>query len=626
MADNTKLQYIIELLTQGDTKKAQQEMEALNKTSKGATEGVAALTGGFGKLFAVLGGVALIHQSIDAFIEQEKAIAKLNAALKSTDQYTEALSKQMQDLAEQMAETSLFADEAILNVIAKLTALGAKKEDVQRLTQATLDLATLMDGDLNQAARQMALAVGGAGAEAFDRLRLNIDKTLTPTQQFNQALQEIEKRAGGQAREAIKTLGGDYQMFLKDVNELKEALGGLFLKLAYVPAKNVFNDIRELFGGKAQPGPSMADFAGRPTLPLSASSNAALMKAAGITAPGTPAVTSLGLSKADEDEALAFLEDVRAAYAANILAEQQGEEALNKIQDQNLEDFKHGAEIKRQLTDELILVGLDGAEKEAAQIKIHHEDRLQQISAERFATSEQYDEALAAEAQLYEAEKKRATFSQQVAVRLNTDMRDLAANGIQLFAGGLAGAIVGAFEEGGKAFQKFAANFLKQIAEMILQTLILKAIQSAIGGLSGGGQAGSAFYGDYNLAAAGGRFKPIFAAGGVNDVSSATYFPKFNVIAGEAGREVMTVLAKPRMANFNGLSAQVGMAGSNRLAITSADALAAHAGGGAGGAVQIMISLTPGLKGEIVQASLQNVTVQMQQDTTLSRATKNLTK
>jgi hypothetical protein len=221
-------------------------------------------------------------------------------------------------------------------------------------------------------------------------------------------------------------------------------------------------------------------------------------------------------------------------------------------------------------------------------------------------------------------EKERHRLSSLIAV----DMKELGATMIRDFAGGLSHAIVSAFEEGDKAFQKFAVNFMKAMAEMILQALILRAIQSFLGG---GGQVGAT--GDFNsnrnvtnLAARGGFF-PIMAANGVSDVSSPTFFPKFNVVAGEAGREVMTVLAKPRLVNFNGLSAQVGRAGNNRLAITSADALASRAGGGgAGGNVQVVISLTPGLKGEIVQASLENVTVHMQQDTTLSRTTKNLTK
>src|SRR5882672_2475642 len=131
MADNQKLQYIVELLTQGDTKKAQEEFDKLNKSAGSASTGVGELTKGFGALFASLGGISLVHQSVEAFIEQEKAIAKLNAALKSTGDYTPELAKQMEDLADQMAKTSLFTDEAILNVIAKLTAMGAKKQDVE---------------------------------------------------------------------------------------------------------------------------------------------------------------------------------------------------------------------------------------------------------------------------------------------------------------------------------------------------------------------------------------------------------------------------------------------------------------------------------------------------------------
>lgn len=67
---------------------------------------------------------------------------------------------------------------------------------------------------------------------------------------------------------------------------------------------------------------------------------------------------------------------------------------------------------------------------------------------------------------------------------------------------------------------------------------------------------------------------------GVGEVSSATYFPKFNVLAGEAGREMMTVLAKPRFMNMGGMQAVIGNAGGNRLALTNADELAQRNQGG----------------------------------------------
>ena len=656
MGDNTKLQYIVELLTQGDTAKARDEFDKLKTSAKGAGESVNALSANATTLFAALGGVALIHQSVEAFIEQEKAIAKLNAALKSTNQFTPELSKQMIELSKAMAQTSLFADEAILNVIAKLTAMGAKTQDVQRLTRATLDLATLMDGDLNQAARQMALAIGGAGAAAFDRLRLNIDSTLTATEGMNAALLEIEKRAGGQSQAQIETLGGKFEMMTKQVNELKAALGGLtlsglvpYMEMVSTVAKHIDDFIdshKKLFevlgtiGNLVTPGMSTLTAAKlirppptAPSFPLTPESNAALMKAAGLPR----AVGSGPLDDADrkafEDEQDKKSEDIFRKRMAEFELQEKAEVDLNKQEEQYFQDWKEGAALKRQFTEELTLLSLSGADREAAQIEIHHQERMRQIGQQRFATVEAYQEAFNAENKLYEAELKRATFSQQVALRLEVDLRDLAAQGIQLFAGGLAGAIVSAFEEGDKAFQKFAQRFLKAMAEMILQTLILKAIQSVLGGggqVSSGGGGAATTANIPQLAGAGGWFAgAIRAAGGVDSVSSPTYFPKFNVLAGEAGREVMTVLAQPRMVNFGGLSAQVGMAGSNRLAITSADALAARAGGGAGGTIDIRVTMSPGLKAEIVSSSVKGARLTVIQDlnenSAISRGVKALT-
>ena len=73
---------------------------------------------------------------------------------------------------------------------------------------------------------------------------------------------------------------------------------------------------------------------------------------------------------------------------------------------------------------------------------------------------------------------------------LKEDLKQIRELGIEAFSNGLAGAIVDAFEDGEKAFERFAKNFLKMIAQMILQALILRAIQSGMSaiGLSTGGQ------------------------------------------------------------------------------------------------------------------------------------------
>ena len=82
--DNTKLQYIVELLTQGDTKKAADELGKLAKATDGASKGMTSATDSAKQLFAFLGGSALIKDSLDKFLEAERGVNALNAALIQT--------------------------------------------------------------------------------------------------------------------------------------------------------------------------------------------------------------------------------------------------------------------------------------------------------------------------------------------------------------------------------------------------------------------------------------------------------------------------------------------------------------------------------------------------------------
>jgi len=187
-------------------------------------------------------------------------------------------------------------------------------------------------------------------------------------------------------------------------------------------------------------------------------------------------------------------------------------------------------------------------------------------------------------------------------------VQEMEVDAAQGFAQGFSHAFVdfaSGSKSAGDAFKEFAVTFLKSVAEMILETEILAVIKS-IAGLAAGG---------VRFAAMGGAFAPIMAASGVpgvSSISSPTYFPKFNVVGGEAGREMLTVLAQPRFMEVGGIQAVVGNAAGHRLAITQADDLA---GGGAGrGAIEIRVSMDPGLRAEIVSDSVQGATVRVTQE------------
>ncbi len=165
------------------------------------------------------------------------------------------------------------------------------------------------------------------------------------------------------------------------------------------------------------------------------------------------------------------------------------------------------------------------------------------------------------------------------------------------FSSGLATAIVD-FASGAKsakqAFSEFATSFLTDIAKMIIEMEIMKVLKTVLSFGGGGAAVSAQAFGGVTLAANG--------LTGVRDVSSPTYFPKFNVLAGEAGREMMTVLARPRFMEVGGLQAVVGNAGSSRLAITNADQLAGSGGGG--GKIHVHLTMDQGLRADIVKEAV----------------------
>jgi hypothetical protein len=202
----------------------------------------------------------------------------------------------------------------------------------------------------------------------------------------------------------------------------------------------------------------------------------------------------------------------------------------------------------------------------------------------------------------------------------------VAVEGVQSFASGFSGAIVNALSGGKDAMREFFSQFFKQMAAAILQAIILKAIFSAISGI-GGGSSSSIQLATSLTGVASGRAQGgiSFAANGIQTVSQPTFLPKFNVIAGEAGAEMLTVLARPRMMDLGGVQAAVGNAGVNRLAIADANQLQERFGGGK---TVVEVRLSPGLTASIVEqsrdAAVVTVTQQLDQDSTLSRKVKGL--
>lgn len=230
------------------------------------------------------------------------------------------------------------------------------------------------------------------------------------------------------------------------------------------------------------------------------------------------------------------------------------------------------------------------------------------------------EQGLLTEEDLMDAETEASiTRMQQLAALKKelTDVQQVGRSASEAFASGLSTTLVDVrawTKDAGAAFAKFFADLASQIAQMIIQLLILRALKSAFPSLFG--------------AADGGMFPTMAASGlaGVGEVSRPTYFPKFNVVAGEAGREMLTVLAKPRYMQLGGIQAVVGNAGRNRLAITNADDLADQAGGSISGRAVIEVRPAPGYEASIISDAIDGaelrVTQNVRRHTPLRQAVK----
>jgi hypothetical protein len=187
---------------------------------------------------AIMGGTA-----VQAFRVQAKAIAQVEAGLRSTGGQVGYTSKQLQDMASSLQGKTLFGDEDILqNATAQLlTFTNISGDQFARTQQAALDLATRLDGDLKGASIQLGKALNDpvANLSALSRSGIQFSdeqkeviKALAESGRLAEAqtliLDELNKQYGGSAEAAAKADGGLTQL-ANAFGDLQEQFGAILV-------------------------------------------------------------------------------------------------------------------------------------------------------------------------------------------------------------------------------------------------------------------------------------------------------------------------------------------------------------------------------------------------------------
>lgn len=200
---------------------------------------------------------ALGVTAVKAFDKQAKSIAQVEAGLRSTGNAVGYTSKQLQDMASEMQNTTLFGDEQILKdaTAQLLTFTNISNDEFKRTQKAALDLATRLDGDLKSASIQLGKALNDpvknlsalsrSGIQFSDEQKTLIN-SLAETGQMAEAqrviLSELEKQYGGSAEAAAAAGLGPMQQLANSFGDLQEQFGEIILEFA-VPLVDFFKGV-----------------------------------------------------------------------------------------------------------------------------------------------------------------------------------------------------------------------------------------------------------------------------------------------------------------------------------------------------------------------------------------------
>lgn len=189
--------------------------------------------------FAARAVIGFGRSALEAFGNQEQAVAKLNAVLKATGGVTGFTSEQLQEMASSLQNVTTFGDEVILNAQSIIaTFKNIRGDEFRRATEAALDMATVLGQDLNSSAVQLGKALNDPikGITALSRVGVQFTESqremiaaMVEAGDVMGAqgviLKEIEGQMGGAARAAADTFTGHWQQMKNRFGDIMETIG-----------------------------------------------------------------------------------------------------------------------------------------------------------------------------------------------------------------------------------------------------------------------------------------------------------------------------------------------------------------------------------------------------------------
>jgi len=233
-------------------KKGDESMGVIAQAAQGVSGGFKSLVGGVTianlASSAIIGTANAIKDfvlgSVNAAIEQENAINRLNQSLKASGDFSGAASNDLLNFATSMQKVSVYGDEVVVSQIAVAKSFGASNEQSKQLVQAAANLAATFGGSLESNVEKLGKTFSGSAgrlAQFIPEL-----KNLTEEQLKNGAAFDIvNAKFGGAAANELATYQGGVTSLSNAYSDLQEELGGFVTGSTLV--KDVMTSAKGLF-------------------------------------------------------------------------------------------------------------------------------------------------------------------------------------------------------------------------------------------------------------------------------------------------------------------------------------------------------------------------------------------
>ena len=235
MADEIRIELVAD--AKGVIKAVEKVVPASEKAGKKAADNIERplkasgdrIKNSFAAIGAIIATAIAGKKFIDAAIQQEAAVNKLNQSLRSMGEFTQDASIELQNFASALQSQSIIGDEVILDQLAFAQAMGASVDQSKEIVTAAADMSAALGIDMNSAVRNLSKTLGGYGgelSEIFPKL-----KELSKEQlQAGEGVKLLAKQYEGFAKGEIDIFGGALSQAGNAIGDMFEKLGDIIVK------------------------------------------------------------------------------------------------------------------------------------------------------------------------------------------------------------------------------------------------------------------------------------------------------------------------------------------------------------------------------------------------------------